>query len=301
MNKSRFLSGTFFLFIGFVLLGTNLHWWNIDVWNVLFAFWPLILILIGLAMIIRNNVVMTIIAFAMIVAILLITKTNPNLVDNGSFHFFNNEPLTSELSSKPLETNTTTAKFNIDLGALNITTRELPSDSPDLFTSTSKLNKNLKIEEHFTNNVKEINFSEDIATSTFSKENREFNLNLTQLIPIEINLKTGASKADLDFRKLQITKLNIDSGASASDISFGSLVKSVETTINTGASKYTINIPKEYAINIISDSGLLAQNFSSLNLEKTENNYKSRDWESNDKKMKFNFSAGVSKIDILQY
>ena len=304
MKTSRFLGGAFFLFLGIILLGLNLEWWNIDIWNILIAFWPVILILIGLRMVMQNHIVFAVITVVVLAAIITLGKINPS-IGAERLHLFDNKPLITDTFSEPLAPEIKSAKIRVDLGAIDLSIQGLASDSTDLYGGTSKLYKSLNalnIEKTLgVNNVKTIIFSESTHSTMMSGSQRSFDLSLTQKIPTELDINTGATNSQLDLRDLMITKLSIDSGASHENISLGRQTDSVETIINTGASKYTINVPNEYALYILSESGLVDNNFNELNLTKTENVYKSSDWDTNIKKMKFDIAAGVSKIDIVRY
>ena len=301
MKTSRFSGGLFFLFIGVILLGINFGWWNIDLWNALANFWPVILILIGLRMILPNSVIYTFVALLIFAAVLALSSTNM-IPKNGSFSFFSNGPLISEVFSKPLEPTTTSAKYKLDLGALDLSIRALATDSNELYSGSSLLNKNLSIKDlSSVQGEKNIKFSENARSIMIPSKKRSFDLALSPKIPTEVDLNTGAIKSELDLRSLKISKLSLDSGASNETVSLGNLIDNVEVYLNTGASKYTINLPKEYSLTIISDSGAVSDNFGTLGLNKTGNTYKSSDWDTNTKKIKIDISSGASSIDIIRY
>ena len=57
MKSGKFIWGLVFLCIGTILIGLNMGWWDQSIWNYVYSFWPIFLILLGLAMITDNGYV----------------------------------------------------------------------------------------------------------------------------------------------------------------------------------------------------------------------------------------------------
>ena len=54
---------------GVLFLGGNLDWWSVDLVSRVFWFWPVILIILGSRMIIKNNVIFTGLVLLIVLAI----------------------------------------------------------------------------------------------------------------------------------------------------------------------------------------------------------------------------------------
>ncbi len=301
MKTGKVIWGVFIAFIGVVILGINFNFWDMDIWLKLLYYWPVILILIGLKLTIPNDRAYLTILLVIIVAIAALIKFNPNDINGKITSLQKTEFLPTQNFYKSLDSETRAAKVSLNLGAVDIAVKGDDSIG-NLYSGTFDAPEKIQISEKSNNGIQETIFGQETISSLgFGSQTRDFNLNLSPTLPYDFEINTGASNLDLDFSNLTIDKLSIDSGASNGTITIGTKSSLVETTISTGASKYTFNIPEDFAIYIRSESALTDHNFESLNLTKTDNIYKSADYETAGKKIKFDISAGVAKIDILKY
>ncbi len=70
MKSLNLLYGLILLVIGLILLGINLGWWSPMVWDQLWHFWPVLLILIGLRLVIKSNFVFGFLGLILILLLL---------------------------------------------------------------------------------------------------------------------------------------------------------------------------------------------------------------------------------------
>ncbi|MGM7684738.1 toast rack family protein [Cytobacillus sp. Hm23] len=101
----------------------------------------------------------------------------------------------------------------------------------------------------------------------FSLETKNmWDIDLTNEIPISLDIDTGASNTELDLRGLQLKYLDIDSGAGniILDLS-GDWDKSFDVTIDQGVGNTTVYLPTDIGVKISSSIGLGLPKFEGLN------------------------------------
>ena len=267
--------GTIFLLNNFGVLP-----WSI--WTNLWKFWPVLLVLIGIEFFIGQSISLktTLILLALIFIIPVIFAINP----------FTKNPLATDklIISEPLG-NLTKAKIIVDFPATNLNIKAT-TDSTKLIdgeVSYSKASDKPKVErdKSFGQMIIKISQPSTSGLPIISSLRNETRIYLTEQIPLEILIKTGASKEKIDLSKLRVDYLEIDSQASDLNITFGDLYSS-RAKIKTKASNLKIKIPQKLAARIAIDSKI--KNLS------IDDRFKKRDGEYQTK----DFDKAFTRLDI---
>jgi hypothetical protein len=75
-------------------------------------------------------------------------------------------------------------------------------------------------------------------------------------VPLELDAHLGASEATVDLRDLHITRLTLDAGASSGTVYLPSLAESTSVTIRGGASNLEIVVPTGVRARVTTEGGL---------------------------------------------
>lgn len=94
MQATRILFGLLVLAVGFIFLGNNFGWWPSFNWSSLWQLWPILLIIVGLRQLIRNDGLFALLAFAFVIAGLALTIFQPALFSQG----FDKRPMPAQPS-----------------------------------------------------------------------------------------------------------------------------------------------------------------------------------------------------------
>jgi len=292
----RWFWGFLLLLVGFVMLGNNLSWWKEVDLGSLWAYWPLLLIIIGLAIITKHW------RFNYIVMILVVLASLGFIYYTGIFAGEKILLTTTSVSKTDITRDTPEsikkAKINLNVGAIKV----------NVNGSTDKL-----VSGNYQSNLSSISINEKISGDTieYTIENdknfrgishgrtiNELNFKLSNLIPIDLSVNAGASSIDLDLREQKITGLNLDSGASTINLTLGTNVESgAKIAMNTGASKFNIKVPKDIGANIKIDAPVSSNNFNKLK-QLNKNEYQTDNFDTVTKKIYFEIKAGASSFDF---
>jgi hypothetical protein len=303
----KFFWGLVIAGIGFLMLGVNLGWWSGDVWSAFWLLWPLIFIVLGLRFLINRDKIFMLASLLLVVAAGYMVINQPTVVLDKLDRKI--EVFSESFSDKFESNKVKKLNFKLDIGASLVTFENLneTESGNTLYKLETKNFGRISKKFNLLGENADVSVNEDVTRQWLGRNlsERQIHVWLTQNLPIELDINSGASKFDLDFRNLKISKIDVNSGASKGEITFGSKEPSVVASVQTGASKMVFNIPKGSGLKLRfeSEDGLNSKDFdSALELEKRDNHiYQSKNYDTTANKIDLTLSAGVSNIEINQY
>ncbi|HQI41872.1 MAG: hypothetical protein B6D44_09875 [Ignavibacteriales bacterium UTCHB2] len=307
MKTSSIFWGVFFLAIGVLLLLGNYTNFSFS-WDTVWKFWPTVLVLIGISILVKNKtgkiIVAALAALVLAFTIYASVSATTNLFNNDfELNFGEGTPLyDTTYFSKEYTDSVKTAVLNFSAGAGNF---KILGSTEKLFDFTSEGSKNnydLKMK------LDEDNSHADIQ---FKMKNTKFNLgtkNYKNLVEMSLNTKPdwelnfgiGAASVDLDLTPYKISKLDIDMGAAKLKIKLGDLSEVTRVDIDAGASDIEILIPDSVGCEINSDAALSNRNYEGF-VKTNKDIYRNEDFDKYSKKIYIDIDCGVSSIEVKRY
>ena len=208
MKTSHIFWGTLFIVLGLLVLlnnfsAINLHWEN------LWQFWPILLVLIGISMLVKNKYGKSALAGAAAILLALLIFTSVKLSTDfikGDFELTLNDDEDYNFAiteySESFDTSIAKAKLYLDagLGSFNIgdTTSEL------IFVKTEGIEKNYKLTKSDYDNVSKLKLK--MKKTTFHLGKNKFKnrveIALNENPTWDINIDGGAAAMNLDLTKI---------------------------------------------------------------------------------------------------
>lgn len=307
MKGMRFFWGVILLILGVLFLGTNIGWWPNAVWISFLSYWPIIVIVLGLRVLIKNNGLFSILALIIIIASLILSLYLPGVVFNR-WHWSDNslKSSTDSTSQRFDHKSISIVNLKLEAGAGRINIEALPVKSQDLFTENNTnmgpIDKNVSIKD----NEESIKlFKQNMSYFLFNPEkwgNRHLTTKINQTIKLNLTINSGASSYDFDLSKLKLNNLVIDTGASTGSLKIGNLVNNINATIDMGASNLVINLPAKTALKLTRNSGLTKITFKdSSNITESNKLYISKDYQNAENKINLSLVSGASNLKINFY
>lgn len=127
---------------------------------------------------------------------------------------------------------------------------------------------------------------------------RDWNVHLTEVVPLAVTINAGAGKIDADFSGLNLTNLNVSTGASAVDIILPSAIGVTRAKIEGGATAVNVRVPEGTAARIHSDSGLSSLSVDTQRFPQQGNLYVSPDFDITLSRVELEISVGVGSVTI---
>jgi len=306
MKTSNIFWGVFFISIGGLVLLGNLTDLNFT-WNAAWKFWPMVLVLIGVSILVKNEIGKGIVAAlaALVLALTLYASVSAttNLIDNDFEINFGDEVAVFDTTyfSQEYSDSIKTSTLNFSGGAGGF--KMLTPTVKLLDFRTEGVRENFKLERNDMDSHSEINFDMKSNHSIkLGKNNYKNNveLSLNSNPEWDLNFDVGAASLDLDLTPYKVSKLDIDMGAAALNVKFGNLSDVTRFKIDAGASDIDILIPDSVGCEIKSDAALSSKNYEGFK-KINKDLYRSENFDKYPKKIFIDIECGVSSIDVKRY
>lgn len=288
----RLFFGALLLILGIAFLAQNLDLVpGLDInFDYLWKFWPVLIIFWGLSVLSRGTwlgALLSVIFVLIIISLIISSFFWPRQaleVKNYDFEITrDNTAARAEVTIK-----SGAAVVSISGGANALASGNLESNVTRLLTSTKT-----------ENNVQISTIETESKTMRWTANNFKNNLkvNLSENIPLSLNITSGASTIDFDSSNLELENLNFKSGASKLNLKFGSRATTSIADIDAGVSTINISLPRDLGARINTKTGLSSQSF--IDFRQTgENTFESINYASSTKNIQINLEAGVSSISV---
>jgi len=306
MKTSHIFWGVFFLTIGGLLLLGNFTELNFT-WDSAWKYWPMVLVLIGVSILVKNQVGKNIIgglaglvlAFTLYASVSATTNLLHNNIDfsfdddNGAVY-----DTTNYIEDFSDSIKTASINFSGGAGTFNIIT---PTDKLAEFRALGK-EENYKVSRNDNGSHSEITFDMKSSTFRFGKKNykNKVDMSLSQKPDWELNFEVGAASLDLDLTPYKVSRVDVDMGAAALKIKFGDLAESTRFKLNAGASDIDILIPDSTGCEINSDVALSSKNYEGFK-KVSKQIYHTENFDTAKKRIYIEIDSGVSSIDVRKY
>lgn len=206
--------------------------------------------------------------------------------------------LEEETISIPLD-NASSARIKLRHGAGQLEVHG-QDDSSQLLSGTFFGGAEQEVEHHGNQTKVRLKTPSDVFSGFefTSTEGLQWNVGLNRDIPIELDIKGGASDTMLNLADMKITSLRIETGASSTKIGLPAQAGFTQVEIHAGAASINIHIPEGVAAKISTKTGLSSCNIDTNRFINNGQFYLSPDYETAINKAEINVEAGVGSLDI---
>lgn len=294
----RWFWGLILVIIGLVFLGSNFSWWtNYDVAQIA-QFWPLFLILFGISLLARRlswGWIIIVISFLGAIWFVYYSLSAKNLPSKTQK--INSQGISNINFSENLSSGINKAKINISAGAIEMNI----SDGQKLIegylisrNSTPELDINNK------DNVTQADLKINTKPLFWINNKNQLGVKITNQVPVDLKVNSGASKMNLDLKKMDLNSLDVNTGASSIDLEFEKLQNNAKISISAGASSIKIRLPKNVGVEIKAKTGLSGKDF--IGFKKMDNiTYQNDSFSTASTKITIELNTGASSIQINQF
>jgi hypothetical protein len=289
-NSGAPVWGIFLLLLGvtFLLQTLNILPWGL--WGTLWRFWPAIIIVIGLAIILRHTSALLTSLIALVVfggcIGIAVWQYNNDFGINGR---------TENLSE--LVSGLKRADVIIDFSAGSLTAGSLNSRSSDLYDATVTAgNGNSSMDDSIATNG-------DSGVVTMRSINQywpgsiRWDVDFTGNIPLSFDIISSASSTYLNFNDLDISGFNLTLNAGSSDISLPSPSGNVTGTISANAANVELTLPADAAVRIEASTSVGTFDIPGR-FTRNGNIYETANYDSATDKWDLSINTSVGRVEI---
>ena len=288
--KSKIIVGLIFVTIGIFLLLANLGFINYNVFYSLVNLWPLLLIVIGINVIFRNNKIISYITWALFFIVLIVYGVYTQNTEDIS------GPNTTDEVFMERNTNTMYGNLDLDLGASSL---GIDSTDDDLLAADLR-GRSLDYWQKYSNGDKNVDIgfeSRGFSIGNIQPHEATYDFYLNSDIIWDIELDLGALSGELNLENIPVRSVDLDSGAASLAIMLGNK-HDLDFSIDSGASSIDLIIPENVGLRIDMDTGLTSSNIEDLGLTDNGDYYISSNYDSADVKINMDIDMGVGKINF---
>lgn len=307
MKTSHIFWGVFFIAIGgLVLLGNIAHLQF--TWHSAWKFWPSVLVLIGISILVKNQIGKNIVAglAGIVLALTIYTSVNAttNLIDDDFEINFGDGVAVYDTTyfSREYTDSIKSATLNFSAGAGSFKILVPTEKLFDFKTEGTRNNYDLNLERNDYNPHADINFKMKNTNIKLGKNNYKnlVEMSLNAKPEWNLNFEVGAASVDLDLTPYKVSKLDVDMGAAKLNVKLGNLSDVSHIKINAGASDINILIPDSVGCEINSEAALSSKEYEGFN-RSADKIYRSENFDNYKKKIFIEIDCGVSKISVKKY
>jgi hypothetical protein len=301
MNNRRISWGLIVLFIGLVLLLTNLDYIEFN-WLAVFSLWPVLLILLGLSFMLPYKPESKYIMIVATVATLALFAYKGLRSVNDGQRFSTDVRSGAAILTRDLEPGVKFAKLNIEGGAISYRIEE--STDKFFYAETRSNTSSFSLSDKTNGESSTLDFVMRGKTGVELNENNIQNnaiMRLNKDIVWDIDLKIGAGSAEFDLSEYKVRKVEVDGGVSSVNIKLGMPFENESTVeLKGGLLSFELSVPNDAACRIVSKSALSSQDFQGFNKQE-DGSYITDNYNTADKKFTINMNTGMSSFSVKRY
>ncbi len=256
-NRNSLVLPIILIIIGALFLIQN---WRpgFDTWNVIWDYWPLILIFIGLGKIWDNTqrrknpnappgiaIGSTIAILAVVLVIVAFVAHGRNYTHRyGSFR-----ERTSHTSRTVSLQGAKTASAKIEMSAGQLTIHGGSKEMLEADFSFTGSYGEPKVDYSVNSGAAQLNISQDSHGPNLGHTENEWNLHFNKDVPLDLRINMGAGQGNLYFRDVPLTRLEFEVGAGQADVDLtGDRKSDVTVDIQGGVGQANIRLPKNVGV-----------------------------------------------------
>lgn len=328
-NNSNIYWGALLVAFGVLMLGVVNDWFQFEVSiRELAKFWPLLIILGGIAVFfnprktIFNPTTALLVAFAIPLAIYnasagAIDKVKAEINDNldfdveiddsddnfGSNDDSTNSSKTSQSFSVPFDKSVEEVNLEIGGGAAKFLLSEASSE--DIFSAETRLYGNkFNLEDEKKGTTHEIAFkmsSKGSENFRLGKGiNNDVNLRLSKSPIWNLDLGIGAGELKFDLSDYKVKTIKMETGAADISLKLGDKLKESNISIESGVAKVKVMVPKGVACQIKMDGALNAKDFEGFT-KSSSGAWKTDNFDTATNKIFLEIESGLSAVTVERY
>lgn len=302
MKIARIRNGVILISLGIVFLLNNLGYVPWSVWFRILFLWPIILIAIGIEIIFRK----TSLSFLTILSPLLFMAAilGPTYFQKVELHKAYCV-LETYKWSEDLDTSVVKVTAIVQVRAGNL---EISSDTEKLISAKLDYWKRKPITTYEYSG-----FDSSATVEIRDKERgwkgwswrawgaKDWDIKLTERIPINLRIYAKATDGELDLSDLKIKNLNLDIKAANFNIKLGDMVDQVNGRIESDACRLCLLIPEDIGLKIENHAKLTSTSFSGLSILKYDNIYQTPNFEQASQKINLSLEGSVTRLVVKSY
>ena len=312
------LVGLLLVALGVLLLLTTIEVVSLGIWFEIAKFWPVLLVLIGVEIILARShplIRAALIATALVAVIAAAHYSVPDYDPSEPLHAAYVEPLSDtqalhlsadfmaggfQLSAETPGARSGTRLLAVDFNnqPARVTTKRSNGDLSVRLASSGPYLTYSSDTTHITEDGKTITSSSTSSSTNVPIGLADWRLTVPPDVEIEIDISSGVADLDLDLRDLNVRKLSIESGATDIRIQLPTNAGETHVDIGAGATAVDLIVPHSIAARIKIEAPLKSTRIDTTRFIETEDGYQSPTYDQATNRVNINIEAFMADVNI---
>ena len=298
MRAGRLFWGALFIVVGAFLLLERLNIFTFD-WDFGWNIWPLALILLGIALLVKNQRVRVISAVlgAVVLAFFLLSVLSFNWPFGG--RSADRVPVSQEFM-EPFDPAVEHASFSLEAAAGTFVIGDTTTYLVAASTRSDFVGYDLSVERDSGRAEARLVLKEGNVRFHGTRGTNRADVHLNEAPVWDIEVDAGAAKVEADLTRFIVEKMNIDVGASSVQLKLGARAERSDISVDAGASSIRISVPESTGCEVTVDAAISSKHLPGFQ-RSGEGVYRTDNFDASDHKIFVTIDAGVSSIRVTRY
>ncbi|MGE5590057.1 MAG: LiaI-LiaF-like domain-containing protein [Bacillota bacterium] len=246
--------GLLLITLGVVFLLINLGMLPWTFWLDLGYWWPVLLVVLGLGVLVRGRVPFSFVLLVTLLVVLALSLTGWGT--SLQTRFTTSGPVTRFVESYALPAGTSSARVEVNAGAVNLNLDGAASGLADVdLTHPTAWGAGLNVRSdsgssgRVTFRIEQSGWSGFAAPGTGTRINN-WTVHLTNQVPVDLRVNAGAVKGELDLSQIRLKALDLNGGAGDVRVRFGRPEGKVPVSVDAAASHVVLAVPSGVPVRV---------------------------------------------------
>ncbi|MDD4859211.1 MAG: DUF5668 domain-containing protein [Dehalococcoidales bacterium] len=284
--------GVFLLFLGIVFLLQNLKILPWGLWNVLWRFWPVLVIAIGLGILLRHRNPWAVSGIILLIFLTCLGIAYWQYTESPSYRGG------SKSYAVPLN-NLASAQIKIDFSAGKLTAGNLSPSSLNLAEVNAGSGNGSGIIADFSSQGNAGNLQ--IATESVNRQfwdETNWRIELTRRIPLKLDIKSNVGDLNLDFSQLMLGDLQMDLNAGSCSLGLPPPMEKTTANIKANVANLEIMIPEGVAVRIKATGNLSNLVVDTSRFPKKGDYYVSDGYSTSPNRLEIELNCNIGRVEV---
>ena len=156
-----------------------------------------------------------------------------------------------------------------------------------------------RVDYNVADGIGHLSISQDSGSAHFGAKHNQWNLRLSNDVPLELKVEIGAGRGNLRLRDLPVTHLEMSMGAGQADVDLtGDRKNDLEANLEGGVGQVTIRLPRKVGVVVRASGGIGAVDAHGLRHEDGE--YTNETYGKTSATIRLTVHGGVGQISLIE-
>ncbi len=298
MRTSRIFWGVLFVVVGLLFLLERAGWLGVD-WESVLKFWPLVLVLWGIVMLVRSErtrwlgpAIGAVFVGVVILAVINVSWIGAPWNFRGEYH----EQRFQVADDPAIDT----AKLSFESGAGTFVFGDTTSE---LFTARTRCNQSaywMASDRQGRTETVRMGRERKTMGSWFGRMQNRADVSLSPDPVWDVDVEAGAADLDLDMAAYRLARLKVNTGAATVRVKLGAREQEQKVSLHAGASSIRIQVPDSAGCRVTLSTSLSSRSMKGFTRDGS-GHFQTENFGRSPHRIFIDISAGVSSIHVSRY